>query len=211
MSVRDVRFSYRKGGEELYNGFSYDFEPGSLTSLTGPSGTGKSTLLYILGLLLTPTSGTVSLGGKVLSGERDSVRSLARATKLGFVFQDSELDPTRTIMDSVMEPALYSAANVNSMRRRARELLAQFGLDHRSDHRPGEISGGQAQRVAICRALTNSPEVILADEPTGNLDRGNAELVLQALRHGADEGRTVIIATHDPFVIEWCDDGVDLS
>ena len=211
MSARDITFSYRKGGEELYGGFSHDFEPGRLTALTGPSGSGKSTLLYILGLLLTPTRGTVSLGERVLSSERDAVRSLARATKLGFVFQDSELDPTRTIMDSVMEPALYSSASVRATRERARELLAHFGLDHRSDHRPGEISGGQAQRVAICRALTNNPEVILADEPTGNLDRGNAGLVLDALRHGADEGRTVIIATHDPFVMERCDDRVDLT
>ncbi|WP_371151773.1 ABC transporter ATP-binding protein [Buchananella felis] len=205
IGVKDLRFSYRKGGEELYDGLSYTFSPGQVTAVTGESGRGKSTLLYVLGLLLTPTSGRVEIDGEPVSHLPDRRRSLLRAQRLGFVFQDSELDPTRTILDSVMEPGLYGGADRASLESRALELLAQFGLSERSHHKPGQTSGGQAQRVAVCRALINSPDFVLADEPTGNLDPRNSTLVLDALAAAASEGRTVIVATHDPFVIERSD------
>lgn len=122
---------------------------------------------------------------------------------MGFVFQDAALDPRRQVIDSVIEPALYAGWDRNSAVLRAMELMDMMGVSIRADHRPGEISGGQAQRVAVCRALMNNPKVILADEPTGNLDHENAEIVLSALAAIAeDEERTVIIATHDSFVIE---------
>lgn len=206
VSVRDLRFTYRGQSEELFGGLSYDFATARVTALTGPSGRGKSTLLYVLALLLTPTSGTVRIDGEDLAAASDAVRARIRAQRIGFVFQDAELDPTRTILDSVVEPALYAGGSAAEQRPAARQLLERFGLGQRADHRPGQVSGGQAQRVAVCRALINDPGVILADEPTGNLDRENAELVLDALASAARSGRTVVIATHDPFVLEHAED-----
>ncbi|MBK8460562.1 MAG: ABC transporter ATP-binding protein [Micropruina sp.] len=211
LAVTDLRFRYAKGGQELFDGLSHTFAPSALTALTGPSGRGKSTLLYVLGLLLTPSSGHVLVDGVNVADASDAERSRLRATRVGFVFQDSELDPARTIVDAVIEPGLYAGGRVVGLRGRAYELLEQFGLADRADHRPGQISGGQAQRVAVCRALLNDPAIVLADEPTGNLDRGNAERVLEALTSAAkDHAKTVVIATHDPFVLSYCDQRVEL-
>ena len=221
LAVQDLSFAYRRGAEELFDGLSHEFTPGAVTAVTGPSGRGKSTLLYVLGLMLTPSRGQVVLDGEAVSSAADAVRSRVRAHRIGFVFQDSALDPTRTVLDSVVEPALYAGWSLSRARARGRELLEQMGVGARTDHRPGEISGGQAQRVAVCRALVTDPVVILADEPTGNLDRENAAGVLAALsaaaggtgNDGEGEGdgiprveRTVLIATHDPFVIERADE-----
>lgn len=210
LAVRDLRFRYAKGGEELYGGLSHSFAPGKLTAVTGPSGRGKSTLLYILGLLLSPTSGAVLINSKPVSHLPDSARSRIRSRQLGFVFQDSELDPSQTVLDSVMEPGFYMGQDPARLRQRASALLDKFGLGERKDHKPGQTSGGQAQRVAVCRALVNEPDFILADEPTGNLDPGNALTVIEALRSAADEGRTVVIATHDPEVIRLSDSVLEL-
>ncbi|MDN5778819.1 MAG: ABC transporter ATP-binding protein [Humibacillus sp.] len=189
---------------------SHTFAAGAVTALTGASGRGKSTLLYMLGLMLTPTAGAVILDGKDVGAASDADRSRIRARQLGFVFQDAALDPTRTVLDSVLEPSLYAGIPRAVAECHARARLEDLGLSARADHRPGEISGGQAQRVAICRALVNDPVVVLADEPTGNLDRGNAEIVLSALRGATGQGRTVVIATHDPFVIAHTDHEVAL-
>mgnify|MGYP001052698046 CR=1 FL=1 len=204
LAVQELRFAYTRGAEELFEGLSHTFARGAVTALTGPSGRGKSTLLYVLGLMLTPTVGAVLLDGADVSALPDADRAGLRARRLGFVFQDSALDPTRTVLDAVIEPALYAGARLAPARERGRALLADLGLGHRADHRPGEISGGQGQRVAVARALMGDPDVILADEPTGNLDRENAGTVLAALRASAAE-RTVVIATHDPFVMEQAD------
>ncbi|MEO7130024.1 MAG: ABC transporter ATP-binding protein [Dermatophilaceae bacterium] len=210
LAIEDVRFAYRRGAEELFDGLSHDFEPGSVTALTGASGRGKSTLLYIIGLMLTPAGGRVRLDGTDVSGLSDAGRSRVRAARLGFVFQDAALDPTRSVLDSVIEPCLYAGWSRRAAKARARGLLEQLGVAERAEHRPGEISGGQAQRVAVCRALVNDPAVVLADEPTGNLDRDNATIVLDALREATGPGRTVVIATHDPFVIDRADTVVSL-
>jgi len=213
LSVRDLSFSYTRHGEELFDGLTHEFTPGKVTAVTGPSGRGKSTLLYVLGLMLTPSRGEVILDHDRVSHASDTSRSRVRAARIGFVFQDAALDPSRVVLDSVIEPALYAGWSARRARRRGRELLEEMGVAARADHKPGEISGGQAQRVAVCRALVTDPAVVLADEPTGNLDRGNAEGVLAALTratdHGRDgeaKGRTVIIATHDPFVLEHADE-----
>lgn len=206
LAVADLRFRYSRRGEEMYHGLDHSFVPGTVTALTGPSGRGKSTLLYVLGLLLTPMSGAVSLAGRAVSSAPDAERSALRARRFGFVFQDAELDPTRTILDAVCEAGLYGGGRPGELRSAATTLLTRFGLDHRAAHRPGQISGGQAQRVALCRALLNDPDVVLADEPTGNLDRDNANLVLGALADVAAEGRTVIVATHDEHVVDRCDE-----
>lgn len=220
LAVKGLSFAYTRGGEELFGGLSHEFTPGAVTALTGPSGRGKSTLLYVLGLMLSPTRGQVLLDDVVVSRAPDAVRSRVRAHRIGFVFQDSSLDPTRTVLDSVVEPALYAGWSLSRARARGWDLLEQMGVGARADHRPGEISGGQAQRVAVCRALVTDPTVILADEPSGNLDRDNAAGVLAALSAaasgagdvtGGDGGsrrnaRTVLIATHDPFVIDSSDE-----
>lgn len=169
-----------------------------MTAVTGRSGRGKSTLLYLLGLMLTPTAGTVSIRGHAVSGLRDRARSQIRAQHIGFVFQDAALDPSRTLLDNVAEGALYAGIARDTARRQATVLLTDVGVAHRIDHRPGEISGGQAQRVALCRALIKNPDVLLADEPTGNLDPETASVIWSILRARADDGATVIIATHDP-------------
>ena len=211
LEVRDLRFAYRRGAEELFDGLSHAFSAGAVTAVTGPSGRGKSTLLYVLGLLLTPSSGEVLLDGEAVSDAADGVRASVRARRVGFVFQDSELDPTRRLIDSVLEPALYAGHAREERLDRALALLDRFGLGRRADHKPGQVSGGQAQRLAVCRALLMEPDIVLADEPTGNLDRGNAELVLEALVGTAHtEGSTVVIATHDPFVLEHVDEVVAL-
>ncbi|MFT3860048.1 ABC transporter ATP-binding protein [Micropruina sp.] len=205
LALRDVRFAYRPNRDELFGGLSHEFPAGAVTAVTGPSGRGKSTLLYLMALLLTPTAGEVLVGGRSVANCRDSERSRIRATRIGFVFQDAELDPARTVLRSVMEPSLYAGALPGSRMTRARGLLERFGLAERADHRPGQVSGGQAQRVAVCRALINDPAIILADEPTGNLDRDNSILVLDALAEASASGATVVIATHDPAVLERVD------
>lgn len=211
LSIRNLAFRYSKESEELFNGLSYEFTPGKVTALTGPSGRGKSTLLYILGLMLTPSRGEVLLGQRPQSNEPDAVRSRVRATELGFVFQDSALDPSRTIIDSVIEPTLYAGVDRKLALQRAQQLLEQLGVAARSDHKPGQISGGQAQRVAVARALINNPKVVLADEPTGNLDPANATGVLDVLTQDAGtQQRTLVIATHDPYVIGRADEVLTL-
>lgn len=210
LAVAALRFHYGRDTEELFDGLSHEFTPGAVTALTGPSGRGKSTLLYVLGLMLQPSAGKVLIAGSDTSGLSDRDRSWLRATQLGFVFQDSELDATRTILDSVVEPGLYARGDLDHLQARARDLLERFGLAHRADHRPGQISGGQAQRVAVCRALVNSPRIVLADEPTGNLDPDNSALVIDALVRAAADGCTVAIATHDPTVVTRADEVVRL-
>jgi len=210
LEVRAVTFAYRRGGEELFGGLSWSFAGGALTAVTGPSGRGKSTLLYLLGLMLRPTGGQVLLQGERVDALPDARRAAVRAHRVGFVFQDAALDPARRIVDSVVEPALYAGCRRGEVVGRARVLLDQLGVGQRADHRPGEISGGQAQRVAVARALVNTPVVILADEPTGNLDPGNAAVVLGALRDAARAGAAVIIATHDADVLGACDERVVL-
>lgn len=210
LSVENLSFRYPKAKETLYGGLNHCFTPGVITAVTGPSGCGKSTLLYVLGLMLRPTGGSVRLDDRVLSDARASVRAAARARSFGFVFQDSALDATRTILDSVIEPALYAGLSRREASKRALELMELTGVDYRASHKPGEISGGQAQRVALARALVNNPQVVLADEPTGNLDTDNADNVLRIFRSEAEMGRTIIVVTHDREVVERADEVVAL-
>lgn len=219
LGIVGLRFRYRRGSEELFGGLQHNFSAGKVTALTGPSGCGKSTLLYLLGLMLRPSAGSILLDGQDVAGLPDVVRSGLRASRFGFVFQDAALDAHRRIIDSVTEPARYAGIGNHAATARAQQLLDEMGVGHRADHRPGEISGGQAQRVAVCRALINDPAIVLADEPTGNLDIDNATGVLDALSFAADNserssgglaGRTVIIATHDPFVLSRVDEVITI-
>lgn len=208
--LRDIAFRYRRGGDELFGGLSWSFAPGRVTAVTGESGRGKSTLLYVLGLLLRPSAGEVVVDGHPVSRAADGTRSAVRGARIGFVFQDAALDASRTVLDCVTEPAVYAGARRSDVRRRALDLLEMLGVAARAGHRPGEISGGQAQRVAIARALINDPAIVLADEPTGNLDRTNSGAVLDVLARTARDGRTIVIATHDPAVVEAADEVLTL-
>lgn len=204
ISVEDLGFGYRRD-EPIIAGLSARFESGKVTVVTGPSGCGKSTLLYILGLLLSPCSGSVRLDDEDVGHLADGQRSRLRAVHIGFVFQDASLDPARTVLDNVCEGGIYAGLRRVDARREALRLLERFDVDLRHDHRPGEVSGGQAQRVALCRALLNRPKVLLADEPTGNLDARTAEVVWGALREAATAGAGVVVASHDTQAREHAD------
>ena len=211
LAVQDLGFGYRRG-EPIIEDLSQRFESGSVTAVTGRSGSGKSTLLYLLGLLLTPDWGRVAVGEiRDASGLSDRARSVLRAQRVGFVFQDAVLDPARTVADNVAEGGLYAGVGRRRAIEAAHRLLDRFEVGLRADHRPGEVSGGQAQRVALCRALVNGPPVILADEPTGNLDPVTAQVVIDALADAAHhDGATVVIASHDPHIAQACDRVVSL-
>ncbi|MEO8207515.1 MAG: ATP-binding cassette domain-containing protein [Chloroflexota bacterium] len=197
LAAERVDFRYRRGADPVIWEFEHAFEPGSMTVITGPSGCGKSTLLYLLGLLLQPTAGRILWQGVDASARSDADRAEIRARAIGFVFQDALLDPSRSILANVTEGALYAGLEPSAAEAYALELLGQFGVDRRATHRPGEISGGQAQRVALCRALIKGPQVILADEPSGNLDEASADLVWTALGEATKSGAAVAVATHD--------------
>jgi lipoprotein-releasing system ATP-binding protein len=196
IAVEDLSFGYRRADPPVLSGLTHSFIPG-LTVVVGPSGCGKSTLLYLLGLMLRPSGGWIRLNGSDVARLPDQERSRLRAQHMGFVFQDAVLDPSRSILANVCESGLYAGMPRATREGQALELLRRFGIAEHAADRPGEISGGQAQRVGLCRALLTSPSVILADEPSGNLDWANADLVWATLHHAASDGVTVVVATHD--------------
>ncbi len=205
ITVEGLSFGYRRS-EPILSGLSFEFGSGMVSGVTGRSGSGKSTLLYLLGLLLTPWEGTLAIDGDAVGGSPDRVRSAIRARRVGFVFQDAALDPSRTVLDNVIEGSIYTGMRRKEAIGRAQVLMDRFEVGLRADHKPGEVSGGQAQRVALCRALLNRPSLVLADEPTGNLDAVTARLVIDTLVDLAhQEGATVVIASHDPEVAVVCD------
>ncbi|MGI6103679.1 MAG: ABC transporter ATP-binding protein [Patescibacteria group bacterium] len=175
---------------------SFTIEAGSFTAIVGPSGSGKSTMLNILGLLDRPTSGTYTLDGKLVSDlTSDTERARVRRELIGFVFQQFNLLPKASALENVMMPGVYT--RLANRRKRAEALLKLVGLGHRLHNRPNQLSGGEQQRVAIARALINEPKVILADEPTGNLDSKTGVQVLDLLKELNREGHTLIVVTHD--------------
>jgi len=169
---------------------------GALAVVLGASGSGKSTLLNVLGLLEDADGGEVTLGGERVSALRRSAKSRARGRYIGFVFQSFLLLPSLTALDNVLLAARYAGRAGGDVRRRARDLLAQFGVLEREDHYPPQLSGGEQQRVAFCRAVLNDPPVLLADEPTGNLDDANGRVILEALRARARAGAAVVVVSH---------------
>jgi putative ABC transport system ATP-binding protein len=170
-----------------------------MVAIMGPSGSGKSTLLHILGALDVPTEGLVAMGGRRYDGLDDKELTRLRRDRIGFVFQFFNLLPSLTALENVLLPALIAGRREERLRARARELLDSVGLADRADHLPSELSGGQQQRVSIARALMLEPELILADEPTGNLDtRAGREILAILRRMSRDEGMTIVMVTHDP-------------
>jgi len=185
---------------------------GEVVALVAPSGAGKSTLLHISGLLDTPDSGTVAIRGTDMTGRNDRRRTQARRREIGFVYQFHHLLPEFTAMENIVLPQLANGVGRATAEARSTELLARVGVAGRSDHRPAALSGGEQQRVAFCRALANSPLLLLADEPTGNLDPGTSDLVFGALMELVRDTRmAVLVATHNPDLAARMDRVVRLS
>lgn len=215
LDARGIGMTFRNGDEltEVLKGVDLTLEPGELAALLGASGSGKSTLLSIVGLLLKPTAGTITISGQRVDGLSDVERAEFRNRRLGFIFQFHHLLPDFTATENVAFPAAAPAGGISPvMRRRARDLLARVGLADRLDFPATRLSGGQKQRVAIARALMNKPELILADEPTGNLDRAAAKQVLDLMREVNQEDKaTFLICTHDEQVAARCTRRVTLK
>ena len=205
-----VRKEYDSAGGvvEALKGIDFAVRAGEFVAVIGPSGSGKSTLLNVLGLLDSPTDGTVLLDGRDVTTLDDEALTRARKESIGFVFQDFYLIPTLTATENVELPTLF--AEDETATARAADLLGRVGLADRLDHRPDQLSGGQKQRVAIARALINEPAVVLADEPTGNLDQDTGRSVLREFRRVCDAGVGVVAVTHDPLVTEFADRTVEL-
>ncbi len=199
IETRGLAKHYRRGPTlvRAVDGIDLRVEPGEFVAIVGRSGSGKTTLLDCLGLLLTPTGGSVLLEGKDAGGLGGNARAALRARRIGFVFQEFNLLPGLTAIENVMLPLRYAGSNGGG-RERARGLLADVGLAERARHRPGELSGGEQQRVAIARSLVNDPAIVLADEPTGELDTDTAaELVGLMRRVNRERGTTFVVVTHD--------------
>jgi putative ABC transport system ATP-binding protein len=179
-------------------------EKNEYVALTGPSGSGKSTLMNVLGCLDTPTTGTYSLDGEPVAGLDEDQLARVRNRKIGFIFQSFYLMPRTSTLDNVAQPLIYRGLAPAVRQARAAEALARVGLEHRLLHKPNELSGGQRQRVAIARALVGHPEVLLADEPTGNLDSKTAKEILGLFSELHTDGITIVIVTHDPAVAAHC-------
>ena len=202
LELRNVSKIYHLGGEEIraLDDVSLDIQGGEFISIIGPSGSGKSTLMHILGCLDTPSKGTIKLDDTMIQGASSRQLAAIRNRKIGFVFQFFNLLPKLNVIQNVELPMIYSGVSGRERKARAMEALKMVDLANRNKHRPSQLSGGQQQRVAIARALVNNPKIIFADEPTGNLDSHTGEMILELFRRLSQEGRTIILVTHDPEI-----------
>jgi putative ABC transport system ATP-binding protein len=199
VELRDVAKSYPRGGNAVValQGVSLAVGQGEFVAVMGPSGSGKSTLLAILGCLDRPTRGEYRLGGVPVESLGDEALSAIRNRSIGFVFQAFHLIPQLTVSENVETPLLYGGVPAGEWPSRVKRVLEKVGLQHRADHRPWELSGGEAQRAAVARALVTEPKILLADEPTGNLDSATGEEVAGLLEDLHREGKTVVLVTHN--------------
>lgn len=202
IELRNIRKTYRQGGNQIHalDGIDLHIRQGEFIAVMGPSGSGKSTLLNVLGGLDRPDSGHYRLAQDEISALDDDAASDVRNRRIGFVFQSFHLLPRLTVLENVLLPQRYARTADAQAPQRARALLDRIGLGHRLDHLPSQLSGGQLQRAAIARALLNQPTLLLADEPTGNLDSSSAADVLALLRELHAGGQTLVLVTHDPAV-----------
>ena len=208
VELQDVVKTYRLGKTEVQalRGVSLKVKEGKFVAIMGPSGSGKSTLLHVIGCLDEPDAGKVYLNGQEVSGLREDRLAELRGTFVGFVFQTFNLVPTLSALENVELPLIFQGIPRKKRLSRARELLVQVGLGERLRHRPAELSGGERQRVAIARALVNDPKLILADEPTGNLDSASGAQVMEVLSGlNRERGKTLILVTHDPEIASYAE------
>ena len=203
----DVKKVYRIGNEEVYavNGITMSVEKGEFLCIMGASGSGKTTLLSLIGCLDKPTSGKVIIDGVDTSELSDKELTDIRRDKLGFVFQQYHLIPTLTAFENVELAMLIKGVPKKERERKVMELLEIMGIAHAADRKPSELSGGMQQRVAIARALANDPEILLCDEPTGNLDTKSGEIVMNLIKEQNEKGVTVVLVTHDPDVAKYAE------
>src|SRR5665648_686024 len=219
IQIEQLKKTYHLGKVEVeaLRGVSFEINSGDFVSIMGPSGSGKSTLMHIIGCLDSPTSGKYFLSGQDVSKLNDNQLALFRNQKIGFVFQEFNLLPKATILKNVELPLTYNNTHSKNIKRLAAQALEEVGLGNRLKHRPNEISGGQKQRVAIARALVNHPSIILADEPTGNLDSKTGQDIMKMIDKLHDEGNTIILVTHEAEIARYgkriihLKDGVILS
>ncbi|MCO7723856.1 ABC transporter ATP-binding protein [Myroides odoratimimus] len=199
IQVKDIKRDFKLGSETVYvlKGVNLEIAKGDYVALMGPSGSGKSTLMNILGCLDTPTSGSYYLDGKDVSSLKDDQLAEIRNKHIGFVFQTFNLLPRTSALDNVALPMVYAGNSKAERNARAKEVLDQVGLSDRIDHHPNQLSGGQRQRVAVARALVNKPAIILADEPTGNLDTKTSVEIMSLFDEIHANGNTVILVTHE--------------
>jgi len=191
-------------------GIHMDIKKGEYVSISGPSGCGKSTLLAILGLLDTPTDGQYTLNGKAVSGLKMQERARIRNREIGFIFQAFNLIGDLTVYENVELPLTYRGTPSSERKKMVHEALEKVGMSHRVKHYPSQLSGGQQQRVAVARALVGAPSVLLADEPTGNLDSANGEAVMELMSELHRNGATICMVTHDPRYARFADRGIHL-
>jgi putative ABC transport system ATP-binding protein len=203
VSAADVRKTYRMGGPvHAIDGVSIEIPRGSYTAVMGPSGSGKSTLLNLIGCLDTPTEGELAVASADVVELSDRERAHLRGTAIGFVFQTFNLMPKLAAAENVALPMVFQGVPTSERADRARTLLDRVGLGNRADHRPSELSGGQRQRVAIARALANDPALLLADEPTGNLDTDTGREIMTLFEDLHRRGNTILVVTHERYVAE---------
>lgn len=199
IEVKELTKTYEMGNTKVHalNGVSFDVHENEYIAIMGPSGSGKSTLMNLIGCLDTPSSGTYILNGQDVSQLDDSELAEVRNREIGFVFQTFNLLPRTNCLANVELPLIYSGMRTGDRRRRATEVLQKVGLGDRMDHKPNELSGGQRQRVAIARALVNNPSILLADEPTGNLDTKTGEEIMLLMEELYRQGNTILLVTHE--------------
>lgn len=205
VKITDLRKTYQLGETEVHAlaGINLNLTRGSFNVVMGPSGSGKSTLLYLLGGLDWPTSGAIEVDGEAVAGMDENDLAVYRRTRIGFIFQAFNLVGSMTALENVAFPLRFAGITPAERQKRALEVLEQVGLADRVQHKPIELSGGQQQRVAIARALINNPSLILADEPTGNLDSVSGYAIMQLLSQLHQAGKTILVATHDPRMLTF--------
>ncbi|MFN3908067.1 MAG: ABC transporter ATP-binding protein [Flavobacterium sp.] len=205
IQIKNIKRDFALGSETVYvlKGIDLTINKGEYVALMGPSGSGKSTLMNLLGCLDTPTSGSYILNGKDVSKMTDNELAEIRNKEIGFVFQTFNLMPRTTALDNVALPLIYAGKSKSDRSARAAEVLTQVGLADRMDHKPNQLSGGQRQRVAVARALVNHPSIILADEPTGNLDSKTSVEIMQLFNDIHAQGNTVILVTHEEDIARF--------
>lgn len=212
IKLKDIRRTYYMGSEVInaLNNVSLDIYPNQYLAIMGPSGSGKSTLMNVLGCLDSPSSGHYYLNGVDVSGMGDTDLAFTRNKEIGFVFQTFNLLPRASALDNVALPLVYAGMSKSARQKRATEVLTSVGLGDRIDHKPNELSGGQRQRVAVARALVNNPSIILADEPTGNLDTKTSYEIMRLFEELHAAGNTIIVVTHEEDIALYAETVVRL-